>query len=114
MRITAKKLQGKGACSDQVEVFAAEWPDGVEVTEEALLRAADLGLGLTWFAKHFLPRLFLAEYRRQKDRHWDEYKRQVNTFLREYERLKVTLLAEYERQKARLICRLLSAQSQKE
>jgi predicted DsbA family dithiol-disulfide isomerase len=52
--ITRAWLEDRGACHDQVATFAAEWPDGVEITREALLRAAELGLDLSWFADHVL------------------------------------------------------------
>jgi hypothetical protein len=52
--ITRAWLEDRDACHDQVATFSAEWPDGVEITREALLRAAGLELDLSWFADHVL------------------------------------------------------------
>jgi hypothetical protein len=52
--ITRAWLEDRDACHDQVATFSAEWPDGVEITREALLRAAELDLDLSWFADHVL------------------------------------------------------------
>lgn len=97
MKITAKSLRDEGASCYQVTRFAAEWPEGCEVTEATLLRAAELHLDLDWFAMHFLP-----------DPLWTEYGNQVVS--RWYRRQEVPLWAEYERQVALLIWQLLQKQ----
>ncbi len=61
--ITRAWLEDRGACHDQVATFSAEWPDGVEITREALLRAAGLELDLSWFADHVLSAPARQAYR---------------------------------------------------
>src|SRR5512138_1117201 len=48
--LTARDLRLISACDSQVAQFAAEWPDGVDLTLAALKRAAKLRLDLGWFA----------------------------------------------------------------
>lgn len=60
--LTVRDLRRLQACAKQVAVFAAEWPDGVDLTEAALLRAAELRLDLGWFAKAVLPAPAWATY----------------------------------------------------
>ena len=55
MYLTADMLREKDACEDQVTIFEEEWPDGVEVTVEAILRAVELWLDIDWFVHQFLP-----------------------------------------------------------
>ena len=74
--ITHEWLVEHGACEDQRAVFAAEWPDGVVLSEQSLYRAAELGLDLWWFARQYLPAPLLAEYERQVAPLRTEYERQ--------------------------------------
>lgn len=46
--MTAAKLRHHAACSGHVEAFASKWPDGVEVTVESLVEAAEAGLNIHW------------------------------------------------------------------
>ena len=64
MRIMDAMLAG--ACREQRERFAAEWPDGAEVTEANVLRAFVLGLDVDWLLSHVLPAPLWAEYQRQR------------------------------------------------
>ena len=48
MKITKNMLRKHEACSDQVELFAAEWPNGAEVTADNVLRAITLALDVSW------------------------------------------------------------------
>ena len=54
MYLTTDILYKKNACENQVAIFEKEWPDGVEITVEAILRAIELGLDIDWFADNFL------------------------------------------------------------
>jgi len=56
MFITVNALKEMEACLYQVAAFRAEWPDGVEINEEAVLRAFEIGLDVDWFAGAFLKR----------------------------------------------------------
>jgi hypothetical protein len=101
--ITHDWLAEHGACEDQRKVFAAEWPDGVVLSEQSLYRAAELGLNLGWFADEYLPTPLWAEYERQEPPLWAEYKRQEAPLLAEYKRQEARLWAEYQRQVALLL-----------
>ena len=56
MKITKRMLQAKGACPNQVAVFAKEWPRGATVTLKNCERAAKLGLNVHWVSKNLLPK----------------------------------------------------------
>lgn len=60
--ITVKWLRDLGACSDQVKLFAATFPDGAPITVEAALAAARTGLELSWFAERVLDDAALRAY----------------------------------------------------
>lgn len=109
MRITKEWLAGRRACQEEIDLFVSEWPDGVEVSEAALLRALNLGLGLDWFVENALPKPLLAEYGRQEAALLAEYERQAAALWAEYERQAAPLWAEYRRQKATLLWQLLES-----
>ena len=54
-RLTTAWLRKREVSEHQVAIFAAEWPDGAELTAATLRRAASLGLNIYW-----LGRLLLA------------------------------------------------------
>lgn len=54
--VTAKMLRAADACSEQVERFEQEWPDGAQVTIKNAVRAIELGLSVLWFAVVYLDR----------------------------------------------------------
>ena len=87
MKITRQWLKRRKACQDQVAIFDSEWPEGTEVTEASLLRAAELDLSLTWFAQHYLhsPSSWV-EYRQQEERFWEKYWLQTEGFWAGYQR----------------------------
>ena len=100
MRVTAEMLQAENACPDQVGIFAAEWPDGVEVTESTLARAHDLGLDVEWWVAHCLPAPIQAEYDKQMAPISAEYDKQVDTIRAEYRKQVAPIQAEYDKQMA--------------
>ena len=53
--VTVEHLKAKDACQEQVDLFAATFPDGMPLTEENLLIAARAELDLHWAAIHLLP-----------------------------------------------------------
>jgi len=85
MYITAKMLRKHRACEDQFEVFKKEWPNGVEVTEEACLRAAELGLDIGWAAREFLTDPHLKAYDRAIAPHWEAYQEAVAPHWKAYQ-----------------------------
>ena len=54
MKITAQMLTDKNACTCQVDIFRAEWPNGCTASLRMAKRAADLKLDLDFFARYFL------------------------------------------------------------
>jgi len=56
MFITVELLRENSACTNQAAAFEAEWPDGVTVDEQAVLRAFEIGLDVHWFASIFLTK----------------------------------------------------------
>ncbi len=62
LHIDRRWLKEHGACSDQVDLLTAEWPEGATVTRAVLIRAAELGADLDWFANKILPAPALAAY----------------------------------------------------
>ena len=69
--ITALWLWEHYACPDQIQVFKSEWPNGAYLTEENLLRAAQLGLDLDWFAVQIFDRPAMEIYKAARERAWD-------------------------------------------
>lgn len=92
-RITVEWLKRRGAMCNEVEVFAREWPEGAEVTEVNLTRAAELGLDLHWFACKFFTGEPLAEYWRQMLLPGGEFVRQIAPFRAEFLRREALLRA---------------------
>lgn len=62
LTITRKWLDQHGACKDQADLFERIWPEGVAVTEEALVDAAKVGLNLDWLAERVLLLSVYDEY----------------------------------------------------
>ena len=102
MRITALALMGKKGegeeCRD-LQVFRQTWPDGIEVTEANLAKAAELGLNVHWFGVRFLPKLLLADFKHQEVLLWDKLRSRES-------HLSISLWLEFDRQLALLIWQL--------
>ena len=54
-KITHGILKNSGACATQRELFREHWPDGARIIKPTVRKAAMIGLGIEWFASHFLP-----------------------------------------------------------
>ena len=63
MLITRELLERRAACLDQAAIFAAEWPEGTEITLAAAMRAVELGLDLEWAAEHIMTEPAVHAYR---------------------------------------------------
>ena len=75
MQITIGLLKDHGACENQRQVFATEWPKGCTVTLAVARRAAELGLDLEWAANNLLcaqARSQFAEAMATANRVYDE------------------------------------------
>ena len=84
-RITARMLQSKGACAEQVETFRRLWPRGVVPTEALAIEHAST-FDFQWAATNLLGGPALAECERV-----------CGPALAEYERVRGPALAEYKR-----------------
>ena len=116
MKITARILKSKGACTDQVALFASLFPKGVQVTEALCLEHADK-FNWSWAAQKLLPASARAEYERivasaraeyarTEAPAWAEYERAEAPAWAEYERVRASARAEYERVRASAFGRL--------
>lgn len=52
--ITLEMLHAKKVCQSQIEIFQVYFPDGLQLSREALVRAAYLRLNLRWAVHRFL------------------------------------------------------------
>ena len=77
MIITYKQLEGLNPCRDQFRIYKKHFPDNLEVTLDGLLKAAELGLSLDWFANEFLPGAACAAYYTATEPVWDAYQKAV-------------------------------------
>jgi len=63
--VTAKQLEAKGACGDQVVLFRSVFPRGCVVTAANIRKAAGAGLSLGWWAEEFLSAAALRAYQEE-------------------------------------------------
>ena len=105
--ITHAWLAERKACKEQLDIFDKEWPDGMELTKENLLKCAALQLNLNWIAEHYLDASLSAKFEKQRDSLLAEFERQEAPFWAEYERQRGPFWAEYERQEAIVLFDLL-------
>jgi len=105
MYITVALLQKHKACDEQVDLFAATFPDGVQVTEAVCLAVADK-FNFAWAADNLLPpeasaeysakhAPIRAEYAAQDAGTWAEYDVRFARYSAEYEAKRDGILAEY-------------------
>ena len=85
MKITKRMLQAKGACPNQVAVFAKEWPRGATVTLKNCERAAKLGLNVHWVSRNLLPKKLDDAYDAQRKSLCDAYLAQQKALCDAYE-----------------------------
>ena len=100
MRITAKMLIAKRACSEEVATFTRLWPDGVEVSEETCQQAAAANLNLRWFAEHFLPAPALAAHQQARATALEAYEQAAATAAAAYKQARAPASAAYKQARA--------------
>jgi len=127
MFITVEILRSHKACQDQVDLFAATFPDGVQVTEAVCLAAADK-FDFRWAAENLLPpearaeyqakhasilgeyrakrAPIWAEYRASNAAIWDAYGTKHAAIWAECKAKSAPILAEYEAKRAALFGRI--------
>ena len=98
MKITKNML--KGACTDQLKTFIAEWPDGAKVTLKNCRRAAELKLDINWLASRVLTAPALAKYEKARASAWAEYEKARAPAWAEYDKATASAWAEYEKARA--------------
>ena len=54
-KVTAKQLEAKRACSDQVRLFRETFLRGAALTAKNIRKAQAAGLSLDWWAENHLP-----------------------------------------------------------
>ena len=94
MRITKALLESKGACADQVELFAKLFPRGVTLTEAVCVKHAH-EFEWHWAAKHLLSYTAWEEYWKIDSLARAEYKKATDLALVEYAKVKGLARAEY-------------------
>uniref|UniRef100_A0A6M3KMG8 Uncharacterized protein n=1 Tax=viral metagenome TaxID=1070528 RepID=A0A6M3KMG8_9ZZZZ len=94
MKVTAVQLEKWDACREQVATFRSEWGDSVTLTRAALLRAAELGLDLDWWAKRALAGAQLAECEKKRAPIVAEYWKKLAAIVAEYEKKRAAIVAE--------------------
>jgi hypothetical protein len=65
MQLTREMLVQKSACSDQLELYSAAYPDGAEMTEQ-FCRNEAYRFDWNWVAERFLSPAAFEEYQRVK------------------------------------------------
>lgn len=83
MKITKTLLRRKRACANQLALFIATFPDGVDVTEAVCVSVADK-FHWGWAAHNLLPEPL-----------WDDYDAKRATLRADYEAKVATLWADY-------------------
>ena len=114
MYVTVDLLKSHNACQGQVDLFAATFPDGVQVTEDVCF-AVCLDFDWDWAAVNLLPPEALAEYNAKDAPIWAEYEAKrspvwaeykAKGFLAGYPTLLDRFWTEYRQQRAALFGRI--------
>ena len=86
IKITAQMLRDKNACKNQVTIFEAEWPEGVEISQAAIHRAIELRLDLDWFVFHLATATAWKAYREVEARARRAYGEATASAWQEYQK----------------------------
>lgn len=78
MKVTAKWLRSKFACKDELKVFENEWPDGMPITKEAIVRAFALGLDVDFGVEQILSEPAIESYETQRVVAWGTFHSSTN------------------------------------
>src|SRR5919109_1421725 len=99
MKLTAEILQKKGACKEQVDLFAQLFPDGGEVTAAAC-RAVAHQFDWDWAANHLLPEPARRAYEEATATAWRAYQEARATARRAYQEATATARRAYKEARA--------------
>lgn len=105
MRITKRLLQSKGACVEQVELFAKLFPKGVMVTKALCVKHAQ-DFSWSWAATNLfteqqrveyfkIESSAMKKYEKIADLAWAQYKKIEDSAWADYEKIKDLVLSEY-------------------
>ena len=72
MKITKRLLESKGACEEQVELFAQLFPKGVVLTKELCVEHAQR-FDWDWAAEHLLEARAWEQYNKTRAPAWEQY-----------------------------------------
>jgi len=114
-RITKAFLEAEPkACEDQVAIFCAEWPDGMDITEENILRCIQLSLDVDWFMSEKAGAPAWAEYYKAMAPAWEEYYKTKTTapapaWEEYYKAMAPARAEEYDKATASAVVRILKA-----
>ena len=95
-KITERMLWSRGACADQLDKFAAMFPDGAVVTAENC-EAVSSEFDWAWASNYLLNPSARDEYDRMCAPARDEHERMCAPAWAEYERVRAPARAEYDR-----------------
>lgn len=91
MLVDIELLKRLGACVEHQDVFASEFPEGLNITGDpddgAIARIVDARLDVRWLCKRALTAPAWAEYERVRAQAWAEYRRVTAAAWAEYERV---------------------------
>jgi hypothetical protein len=96
MKITKAMLKKKGACTNQVALFAEMFPHGAHITEALCVRVAS-SFNWDWAAAHLLSQPAWTEYKRIRTSASAEYNRTCAPARAEYKRICASAWTEYNR-----------------
>jgi hypothetical protein len=90
-----RRARPEPACREQRALFAATFPDGMEVTEANLLHAAKAGFSLDWAARQFLPALIYADYNAKRALIYADYRAKWALIRADYNAKRAPIYADY-------------------
>ena len=94
VKITSGWLKKRYACAGGIRTFAAEWPDGAEVTAQNLDRACELGLSIKWLLDKIGTQQAMDDYHQVGNVVFEDYQRNGSPTLDEERRIeKVATIA---------------------
>ena len=102
MKITKKLLKSLKACDEQVELFNKTFPSGTEITKEACLTAASVGIDFDWACNNLLNCDQRKAYEEAKALSLEAYEEADASLWKAYEEAKSPLWEAYEEAKAPL------------
>lgn len=75
MKIITKEFlkQEPEVCSQDINIFSKEWPQGMKVNKKNIHKWFKLGLNMDWFISHKLSFSAYSEYLKTEGKAYDKY-----------------------------------------